>query len=170
MLPDTVKDWNLFIEGRGMAGKAEETTLPALKRIMESYQGGGMAGPVKLDMGQDELELGFTLAEFNVDVLRLWGIADPSGIGVRLMGASVAGDGTGVKAIEISVRGRWEEIDPGSWKKKDKDKMKVKMPLTYYRLTVNGEVLHEIDMISGKTMINGEDISLDVMRAIGAIA
>jgi hypothetical protein len=170
MLPRVLKDFTLFIEGVGYAGLAEEITLPKLTRQMEDYQAGGMLGPVKLDLGMDAMSLEFTIAEFNPDLLKMWGTANASGINARFLGGLVSQDGGGEEAVEISVRGRFEEIDPGTAKKKENGKLKIKMPLTYYRYNHNSEVLIEIDLISGKESVGGTDLSAAVMKALGITA
>lgn len=167
MLPRVLKDFTLFIDGVGYAGLADEITLPKLTRQMEDHQAGGMLGPVKLDLGMDAMSLEFTISEFNPDLLKLWGNANASGIGARFLGSLVSQDGGGTDAIEVSVRGRFEEIDPGTAKKKENGKLKLKMPLTYYRYTHNAEPLIEIDLIGGKESVGGTDLSAAVMKALG---
>jgi uncharacterized protein len=168
MLPRKLYNFNVVIDGRSMAGVAEELTLPSLERKTESYRGASMLGPVDLDLGLEPLKLEFTLAEFNDDVLRSWGVTDAAGIGVRFLGAARADDsGSAAQAIEIAVRGRWKKVEQGNVKGGELAKMKVEMSLTYYRQTSNGQVLVEIDMISGKEMVGGIDRALAMLQAIG---
>ncbi|MBC7907027.1 MAG: phage major tail tube protein [Rhodospirillaceae bacterium] len=169
-LPKVIKSWNLFIEGRGYAGVAEKTKLPKLEKEMEAWRAAGMLGAIKLDLGMKELEMEFTLGEFNADVLAMWGLNDASGIGARFLAAAVAEDGGGTDAIEISVRGRWESLDFGDVEGKKMSKLDVKMPLTYYRYNRNGTTLIELDMISGKEIVNGVDRSAERLKAIGITA
>jgi len=61
-LPSTLKNFNLFNDGASYMGIAEEIKLPKLKRKMEAYRAGGMNGPVKVDLGQEGLEMEFTCA------------------------------------------------------------------------------------------------------------
>lgn len=170
MLPRVLKDFTMFLDGVGYAGLAEEVTLPKLTRQMEDYQAGGMLGPVKLDLGMDAMSLECTIAELNPEVLKLFGNANASGINARFLGAIVSQDGGGTDAIEISVRGRFEEIDPGAAKKKETLKLKVKMPLTYYRYSHNSVPLIEIDLIGGKESVGGTDLSAAVLKSLGVSA
>lgn len=165
-LPKVVKDFNLFIDGRGYAGRVEEVQLPKIEEESEDYKAGGMLGSVKIPMGLKGLEMEFTLAEFSVDVLDQWGVADIGGIGARFLAAAVAGDGTGTDAIEISVRGKWDSLDLGTVKKKDLSKMKVKMPLTYYKYSVNGITHIEADMLAEKLVVNGIDRTAELRTAL----
>lgn len=171
MLPRVLRNFNVIIDGRPMAGVAEELTLPSLERKMEDYRGGGMLAPVGLDLGLEALKLEFTLVEFNADVIKAWGLPDAGGINVRFLGAARTDDSTSsVDAIEVAVRGRWKKIEQGNVKTADAAKMKVEMPLVYYRYSLNGTVLVEIDVVSGKEVVGGVDRSAAVMTALGLSA
>lgn len=170
MLPKVLSDFTLYIEGRGYAGVAEEVTLPTLEHKTEDYEAAGMAGPVELNLSLNALKLEFTLGEFNIDVLNQWGVTDVGGLNVRFLGAGLSQDGGNDEAIEVSVRGRWKKLDPGTVKKGDRAKLKVEMPLTYYRYSVNGSPVIEIDMISGKQTVNGTDLSAVMLQALGITA
>ncbi len=168
MYPRKLSNFNVFIEGYSMAGIAEEITLPALDRTMEEYRGGGMLGPVSLDMGLEALSLTFTLAEFNEVVLASWGVTNASGVGVRFLGAAQADNGDSVvDAIEISARGRWQKVDGGTVKTGEAAKMEVQMALTYFKYTLNGIDLIEIDLMNAREIVNGEDRTAAVRAAIG---
>lgn len=168
MLPRVLKNFNVIIDGRPMAGVAEELVLPALERKMEEYRAGGMLAPVSLDLGLELLKLEFTLAQFDADVIKAWGLEDAGGINTRFLGAARADDGSsGVDAIEISVRGRWKKIEQGTVKNADQAKMKVEMPLVYYRYSLNGSVLIEIDVVTGKEVVGGVDRSAAMLQALG---
>jgi len=171
MLPRVLRNFTVVIDGYPMAGIAEELVLPSLERKMEDYRAAGMLAPVALDMGMEALKLEFTLAEFNANVIKAWGLGDAGGINVRFMGAARTDDSnSSVDAIEIAVRGRWKKLDQGTAKNADVAKMKVEMPLTYYRYKLNGDVLVEIDVIAGKEVVGGIDRSADVMKALGLTA
>jgi P2 family phage contractile tail tube protein len=167
MLPRILNNYNLYIDGTSFAGRVEELTLPKLAKKTEEYQAAGMAGPIKIDLGNSLLELDFTLAEFSQEVLQKWSTTDVSGINARFLGAAIAADGAGTDAIEISVRGKWEELDFGGLKGKDKAKLKVKMPITYFRYAANSVTVIEIDQISGVESVNGSSTSDAVLKALG---
>lgn len=168
MLPRKLYNFNVIIDGRPMAGVAEEVTLPSLERKMEEYRAAGMLAPVSLDLGMEPLKLEFVLGEFNADVLRSWGIFDAAGVNTRFLGAARADDGNArVEAIEISVRGRWKKVELGTAKAGDLAKMKIEMPLAYYRYSSNGSVLVEIDLVTGREIVGGVDRSVEVLQALG---
>lgn len=170
MLPRVIKNFNQYIDGRGYAGLAEEIALPKLELDTEEYRAAGMLGPVEIDLGLKGLKIEYTLGGFNADILKSWGVTDAGGIGARFLGAAVAEDGAGTDAIEISVRGRWKSLDFGTVKAKSMNKLKVEMPLTYYRYSANSVVLIEIDLISGKSTVGGVDMMDAVLSALGLTA
>jgi uncharacterized protein len=171
MIPASLKNFNVIFDGTPLTGLAEEVVLPKLTRKMDDYQGGGMLGPVSLDMGLDAMALEITFAEFQAIVLKSWGVLDVSGINVRFMGAAYAEDSQHtVQAIEVSVRGRLKEIDKGTAKRGDRSKMKTTMPLTYFKYSVNGEPYIEIDLIAGTEIVGGVDRAAAVRSALGTSA
>lgn len=167
MLPKKLFNFTVFYDGSPMAGIVEEITLPKLERTTEDYRGGGMLGPVKLDLGMETLTLDFTMAEHNGDVLKTWGIVNASGTNLRFLGSAFADDSSASDAIEVSVRGRLTSFEPGNAKAGEMHKPKAEMGLTYFAYSVNGEKKIEIDLINGKEIVNGVDRSADVLQALG---
>jgi P2 family phage contractile tail tube protein len=73
-----------------------------------------------------------------LDVLRQFGATDAGGVFLRFAGA-YQNDETGrIDAVEVTVRGRHEEIDQGEHKPGEGGEFKVKSALVYYRLDWNG--------------------------------
>lgn len=170
MIPRILTDFSMIIDGRPKHGLVETITLPALERAMDDYEAGGMGGPVSLDMGHAALSLEFTLAQFDSDVLAAWGIWGVASVPVRFLGAAVPDDGSAIEAIEITARGRWKKLEFGEVKKKERNKLKIEMPLAYYRYTSNGTRIHEIDLIQGIEIINGVDRRAEINKALGLTA
>lgn len=167
MLPNILKNFNLFNDGNSYMGQVEEIKLPKLKRKMEDFRGGGMNGPIKVDVGQDAMDLEFTLSGFNRQVLEQYGTTKADGVMLRFAGAYQRQDTGATQAVEIVVRGRHEEIDPGDAKSGDKGKTTVKSALTYYKLSIDGEEVIEIDLVNFIERVKGQDMLADQRTAIG---
>jgi uncharacterized protein len=167
MLPNTLKNFNLFNEGASYMGQVEEIKLPKLKRKMEDLRAGGMNGPVKVDLGQDALDIEFTCGGIMADVLKQYAICGAAGIMLRFAGAYSADDTCATKAVEIVVRGRHEEIDVGDAKAGDKSKFTVKSALSYYKLSIDGQEVIEIDLLNFVEKVAGKDRLEDQRKAIG---
>lgn len=166
-LPNTLKNFNLFNDGGSYMGQVEEVKLPKLARKMEEFRGGGMDGQVEIDLGQDKLEMEVTCGGIMEDVFKQYGCTKAAGVLLRFAGAYQRDDTGEVKAVEIVVRGRHKEIDVGDAKLGDKTKFQFKSALTYYKLTVDGKELVEIDTLNFIFKVDGKDM-LDAQRkAIG---
>lgn len=57
MLPNILKNFNVFVDGKGYAGKIDEITLPKLTIKTEEYHAGGVDIPISIDMGWKSLKL-----------------------------------------------------------------------------------------------------------------
>ncbi|MBO7825415.1 phage major tail tube protein, partial [Burkholderia pseudomallei] len=85
-MPRKLKGFNVFHNGANFAGEVDELVLPKLKRKMEPWQGGGMTGPVKVDFGNEELQLEWTCGGFMVEVLEQYGAVQHDGVLLRFSG------------------------------------------------------------------------------------
>ena len=65
------------------------------------------------------------------------------------------------------MRGRHEEIDPGSAKPGDATQFKVKTALSYYKLAIDGAAVIEIDFVNMIEIVGGEDRLAGVRSALG---
>lgn len=166
-LPRKLKNFNLFNDGVSYVGVATEVVLPKLTRKMEEFRGAGMNAPVDADMGMEKLEVEHTYAGIVRDIFNQFGITRADGVLLRFAGAYQRDDTGEVVAAEVVMRGRHAEIDGGSSKAGDDTAFKVKSTLSYYKLSINGEVVIEIDILNMIEIINGEDRLAQQRAAIG---
>ena len=168
-LPRKLKNMNLFNEGYNYLGEAKSVTLPSLGRKMESYRGGGMNGPVKVDFGMsdDGIQLEWTLGGLDVTVLKQFGITNASGVMLRFAGAFQQDDTATDTSVEIVVRGRHETIEMGDAAPGEDTEHKITTPCTYYKLTVDGEVVIEIDLLNFIEKVGGVDRLEGQRKALG---
>ncbi|HDR9098365.1 TPA: phage major tail tube protein [Burkholderia vietnamiensis] len=166
-LPRKLKGFNLFQNGENFVGQVAEVTLPKLTRKMEDWQGGGMGGPIKVDFGNEGIQMEWTAGGFMKSVLQQYGITQHDGVLLRFAGGYQAEDSTSVDAIEIVIKGRHSEIDPGSAKAKEDTSFKVTTVASYYKLSINGEEIIEIDFVNMIERINGSDLLATLRTAIG---
>ncbi len=166
-LPKKLKAFNLFGDGISYQGKVDEITLPKLTRKMEDWRGSGMNMPIKYDQGMEALKLEWTVGGLMVEVLKQWGVTKHDGVMLRFAGAYQAPDSGDVDAVEVIVRGRHSEIDMGNAKAGDDTKQKIVTELSYYKLTINGETIIEIDALGMVETVNGTDTLQSIRQAIG---
>lgn len=165
--PRKLKNMTLFNDGNSYLGEVPSVTLPNLSRKMEEYRGGGMNGPVKIDMGMNAIDFEWKAGGFMRDVFRQFGITTVAGVLLRFVGA-YQNDQTGaVDQVEIVIRGRHEEITPGDAKPGEDSEFGVKSACAYYKLSVNGEVDVEIDFLNMIEIVGGVDRLAEQREALG---
>ena len=162
-----LKNMNTFDDGRSHLGIATEVTLPKLARKMEGFRAAGMDGEVDIDMGQEKLELEYTLGGVVADAIGGFGLATHDGKLVRFAGAYQADDTGQVIPVEVVVRGRHQEIDMGNAKPGGDTEHKYKTSCSYYKLIVNGREIVEIDVVGMIFKVNGVDRLAAQRAAIG---
>ncbi|QGZ31486.1 phage major tail tube protein [Stutzerimonas stutzeri] len=168
-LPKKLKHMNLFNDGNSYVGVSKTVTLPTLSRKLEAFRGAGMDGPVKVDMGHsdDGIQLEWTLGGWDLTVLRQFGAVRADGVMLRWAG-SVQRDDTGeVSAVEVVARGRHEEIDFGDSEPGEDTEHAITTTCSYYKLSIDGNVEIEIDLLNFVFMVNGTDMLAEHRAAIG---
>jgi len=166
-LPRKLKNMMLFNTGAAYLGDIASFTTPKLGRKFEEYRGGGMDGPVKIDMGSEALEAEWSCGGPMRDVLRQYGVTSVTGVQLRFVGAFQNDDTGEVDTIEIVVRGRHEEIDMGEQKPGEGGEFKVKTAIAYYKLTWNGTTEIEIDQLGMVFIVGGVDRLAEIRDSLG---
>jgi P2 family phage contractile tail tube protein len=161
-IPRILKNYNLFVQGLGMAGLVDEIELPKITVKVEEHRAGGMDGVAGIDMGIEKMETSFTLAEHNPLVFSQFGLI--SGRAVQLIFRAAAVDDREVQPYMVAVTGMYTELDSGTLKAGDKTPLKATIICRYFRLEINGQPLIEIDVENMVRSING----VDQMTAIRA--
>lgn len=165
-LPRKLINMNSYIDGEGFLGVVAEYEEPKIVIATEEYRGGGMLGPVKLDMGLEAMEASVTMAGHTASLIRKFGTTSVDGVQLRLVSAYRADDGTAAQSVEVYLGGRFTEIDPGKAKPGDETEHKYTVPVSYYRREVDGRVEIEIDMINGVFLVDGFDRYAEIMAIL----
>lgn len=166
-LPAKLRDFNVFNDGNSYQGQCTEVKLPKLARKLEDYKAGGMRGAIKDDRGIEELVLEHTYGGIMRDILKQFGAVKHDAVQIRFAGAYQASDSDTPIATEVVVRGRHKEIDMGDQKPDDDTAFKVQTVASYYKLTMDGEVIIEIDLLNNVEKIGGVDTRDKIRKAIG---
>jgi hypothetical protein len=161
-----LKNFNLFVDGRGYAGQVEDVNLPKLSIKTEDWRGGGMDGTLALDMGMEKLEASFTLLSYDRDVLNLWGILPGQETALVMRGALEDVGGLVTPVVHV-MRCRLREIDPGTNKAGDKPALKITADVHYYQCVHGGISVIEIDVVNMIRRIGQVDRLAAIRAAIG---
>lgn len=162
MLPKKLRNFNGYLDGIGYAGLITEATPPEIALQVEGHQAGGMVAPVDISMASvDKMTLEFTIAEYNPAIMGLFGKSDTP---FTLRGAI----GPDNVPVIIQTRGLMINLGQGTWKAGgESDPLKVQSTLTYYKQTIDGEDLLEIDAVNMVFVSGGEDLLAGMKAALG---
>jgi len=166
-LPKILKNFDLFQDGESWLGQIASVTLPKLSRKMEDLQAGGMAGPVNIDLGQEKIELAFSANGLMQSALDAYAATSVTAVQLRFGGAYQQEDSGRYDAVEVVVRGRYSEVDFGEGKTATLNEHKYTMPCAYYKLSINGRAVIEIDLLANVVIVNGNDVTAAQRAAIG---
>ena len=165
-IPKRVTNFNLFVDGKGKAGLAEEVTMPDVVAATEEYQGGGMAAPIDILMGTlEKMDADFTMKGMDADTLKLFGVVEGNDVPLTFRGA-LHGEGGAVEPMVATMRGVITKVELGSLKVGE-NTTKFNMNVRYFKLELNGEVIYDIDVMTNTVIINGVDQTADIRSALG---
>lgn len=167
-LPSKLKNMNLFLDGDSYLGTVAEVTVPKLTSKMEEWRGGGMLGPIMMDMGLEKQMVEFVMGGLVAGAIRQFGVTRHDAVQLRFAGAYQSDDDGRVQACEMTARGRYSEIDMGSTKPGDDTEHKAVLEASYVRISVDGEIWYEVDMLAGIFSVFGVDRYSEIRAAIGA--
>ena len=162
-LPKVLKNYNLFVDGTSMLGLCTQVSLPELSLVTESYRGGGMDGMATLDLGMEDIELGFTLSENREEVFRQFGLVNQNAVAVQFRAALV--DDTVVDPYIIDARGIYTTLTLGDVELGQVNPLEAAIMCRYFKLALRGTDLIEIDIDNMIRRINGVD-QLEAQRNV----
>lgn len=166
MLPRVLKNFTAYVDGRGYIGRVETVTLPELTINAAEYRGGGMDAPVDLDMGMAKLDAQIVLAEYDTDVIKLFGLFSAN-TPVVLRGATQR-QGEAVVPVVIRMVGGIKQLSRAQWQAGTNSPMTISVNANIYQEISGGETLVDIDVINGKRIIGGVDQLADIRTALGS--
>jgi P2 family phage contractile tail tube protein len=162
---DVLKNFNLFVDGRGYAGQVESFTPPVLTRMTEDFRPGGLNTPVEIEMGMEKLEASFSIVKYDADILKNFGLTQGNTVPLVARGALESYDQS-VKPVVINMRGRIKSIDFGEWKSGALTPIKVTMNLEYYKQDIDSVTVFEFDIPNMIQIVNGVDLLAATRAAI----
>jgi P2 family phage contractile tail tube protein len=153
---DILKYLNLFVDGRGHAGKIEEYNAPDLTLTTEDFRGGGMDAPIDIEMGMEKLTTSYVVTSYDANLLALWGVKTGAPIQLTARGSLESLDGT-TKPVVHNMTGKLLSVARGTWGSGSKPSLTITQTLTYYREVHDGRVINEIDVINMIRVVDGVD-------------
>lgn len=162
---DVLKNFNGYINNRGFQGNIAELTLPKLNVKIADFQAGGLEAPLGIDMGIEKMEATIVISAYDAGALTTWGNGDSVRTPFVAKGALQSRNGV-VKAVHAVMMGETRGLEAGTWKPGEQSNLTFTIEVTYYRLTIDGRNLIEIDVPNMVRKINGVDRLAAIRAAI----
>ncbi len=161
--PNTIRNYNAFLDGISYAGRVKEAKLPELALSTVDFRGGGMDGSVPIDMGQEAMTAETTLLEWSREAIVRWGRRTRLVLRAGEMGQQDF-DAT---PLVFTIGGRVVKVVGGDLKGGEETPVTLTWGVDYYRIERAGETLVEIDVERGVRIVDGEDQLASMRAAMG---
>jgi P2 family phage contractile tail tube protein len=165
--PRILKNWNLIVQGRGNAGRADSMTLPEISIKTDDHRAGGMDTETEIDMGLEKLTAKFEISDPDPLILGLVGNMNSNSARILAKASYVRDTDLARVAVVAELGGRLKKASFGDWKAGDKSGQTYEMGVNYYRLTVGGVEVYEIDVENMIRRIGGVDQLAGIKADIG---
>ncbi|AEE26295.1 phage major tail tube protein [Francisella hispaniensis] len=144
-------NWSVYVDGANFVGRATQVALPKITPKMQEHFGAGMSAPIDIDtMKVEKMEFTASISGIQKDLYRVVGRADVP----IILRAQIRND-TGENENLIAEMRGYVDIDPGEFEPDGKGQTNIKMSVHYYRLSIAGEDVIEIDALNGVRNIAG---------------
>lgn len=165
-LPRLLKSFNIFTDGLNKHGVTMTVKRPALKFKTEDYTPGGVPFELSAIHGVEKLELELVSKGYDVELFK--SISHKIGGNlVRYQGSLHKEDEEEHQMLYGEFRGRIVEVEPSEDKAGEGGEHTFKYVLTYWKESVNGEDIIEIDVMNLKCIINGRDYFAGMRKNLG---
>lgn len=165
-MPRHLKGVNAFINGDNQYGVLMDISRPKIAREIEKFKAGGMMSEIGVAHGFEMLVMELTTKGYDADLLREIN-SRVGGTLIRYQGALQQEDGAEYSVLQGEARGRIVEYDPGTDKQGEGGESKFKMELIYWRETLDGKPIVEIDVLANKAIFGGKDERAGLRAALG---
>ena len=165
-MPRILKGFNLFVDGENQYGVIVDVTRPKIARKTEDYTPGGAMMEMTVVHGFEKMELEITSKGYDADMLRSM-TSSINGKLIRYQGALQQEDGGSYQELKGEARGRIIEADPGGDKQGEGGEHKFKIALVYWKETLDGQEILELDVLANKASFGGKDERAGLRKALG---
>jgi len=164
--PRTLKNFNIFLDGRTYLGKCSKITLPEFKVKLENMHPGGYDSELECDMGVEVMKTTFSLYDYDSTVLSLFGLQTPNSVRLIARGALQRDNEQAVPMI-VTMQGSLTSVKLGDWAAGKLSEADYEMSLRYCKVEIDNTIAIEIDVANAIRNVNGVDQLTGMRNALG---
>jgi P2 family phage contractile tail tube protein len=165
--PRVLKNIAAYVNGLGYQGRLDEIELPDIEVKTEDFRLGGMDGESDQDMGLKKMVTKITISDPDSPLLKLVGVTGGNSARLDLRGAFKRDSDNTTSAVVAEIGGVFRKVSFGKWKAGEKAPFEYEATVNYYRLTIDGDEIFEIDVENMIRRIGGFDQLADIRAALG---
>lgn len=150
--------------GLSLAGRVVDFKHPDLEFKTDNANLAGVLGETSIPLDLAALKSEMTLKDVNRTMMGRFGKSTNIPIVIR---AAAADLNDTVSALKITLGGRVNKLESGTWKPGDAATQKYSIDLDYYKYEDDGETLFEIDKVNNVLIVDGVDLWKDKRAAMG---
>lgn len=157
----TLKNFAVYVDGARYGGSVTEGEPPKIVMKTIEHSAGGMLGVVDVSTDTvEKMEFNITVAEYRAELMALINKSDAA---LTFRGAA----GPENTPVVIDTRGLIRELDLGAMKMAEAGEIKIGCTADYFKLTVGGKELIEIDVANMVFRAGGVDHAAGLKAALG---
>lgn len=150
---------NVYVAGVGRVGQCEEFKAPTIKNKMQDVKGLGLAADMKVPVSLEPMDASLKFAGMYGDTLKL--VADPSKMEDYMIKGNIdSHDASGLvssKPYVALLKAACMELNTGAMKMGENPGIEAKLNVSYYKLTIAGEDIVEVDLPNAVYLVAGKD-------------
>lgn len=157
-LPSSINNCNAYLSGNKLLGVAD-LVCPKIEFNTEEITGAGIAGSFESVM-VGHLKPMIASVKFHVPTTQMFKTADyEAGLTFRAAGQSYnrATSAPVLQGIVVEIKGTPKSLDPGTLNPGSKTDGTVELSVFYFKMSIGGEVVCEIDPMNNICNIGGVD-------------
>lgn len=164
-----ITNLNVFMNGANQCGKAEEVKLPDVSQIKTEHKGLGMIGRAELPGGLDKMTCTIKWSSMYPDVMKAeYNPFQATSLQFR---GSLETWGAGGRSKEVAVvafvKGTFNKAPGGTFKQGDPAERESEMSVSYYKLTIDGQDVVEVDVFANIYKVDGKDVVAQFNQNLG---
>ncbi len=164
-----ITNCNVFVNGTNHCGKAEEVKLPDVMQKMADHKGLGMIGTVELPAGLDKMSCTIKWTSMYPDVMKAEG--DPYKANSLQFRGSLETWGAAGRTAQVPVvalvTGTFKKFPGGTWKAGDPVERESELAVSYYKLSIDGKDVVEVDFYANIYKVDGVDVVAQFNQNLG---
>lgn len=167
--PDKLVNFAVWDENEELLGVVD-ATLPSLTPLKETTKGAGILGEYEVGVPghYSSLKLGMTWRRMTEQASRL---AHPNGMMLTLRAAVQGLDSSTYRPVTqslvVTVRPFASDMSLGSFDPATAMGTTTEVECAYFKMTLDGNVIHEIDKLNFKCIVDGTDVMSEINTILG---